>query len=241
MKNSNSNTQQFSTWQWLLLSTLPIMLALIHRLIALPLVEWLGLPPRYSTILQFNILFELGFVIYLGWKLTGKFTLMGAVRYRKPLSWWWYPLGFVVFLAIGFGIMALMTPVATFLRETVFAGVPASTDSVDASLYAQPVLVVMAIGILIFKPLGGVVEELYYRGTLLPRMESVGWWGPLISAITWAATHVGQPWDILGLTLMFLPMIYFTKWKKNVYLITLIHGVSNVFTAIAIASQVIGG
>jgi len=241
MEHTNSNTKQFSAWQWLVLSSLPMVLSLIHHITVKPLVAWLGLPPRYASFFHFGILFELGFVIYLGVKLTGRFSLMGAVQYRQPLPWWWYPLGFVIFLTVGFGIMALLAPLATFLRETFFTGVTASSTPIDASLYTQPVLIVMVIGTLIVTPLSAIIEELYFRGTLLPRMEHLGWWAPLISTIFWAATHVGQPWDIPALALMFLPMIFFTRWKKNVYMITLIHGVSNLFTAIGIAVQTIGG
>lgn len=241
METAAPETKQLSTWQWVVLSALPIVLAVISHMTIRPLVEWFGLPPRYESFVRLSLLFELGFVIYLGIKLSGRLTLKDAVRYREALPWWWYPVGFVVFLALGFGIMALSTPLATFLRETVFAGVSASTTPVDPSLYSQPVLIGLAIGTLIQLPLAAVIEELYFRGTLLPRMEGLGWWAPVISAISWAATHAGQPWDIPGLALMFLPMIFFTKWKKNVYLITLIHGVSNVFTAIAIAAQAFGG
>lgn len=177
------------------MSSTPMVLVLMDSVTIQPLVQWLGLPPRYASFFQFNIVFQLGFVIYLGVKLTGKFTPMGAVRYREPLPWWWYPLGFVVFLAIGFGIMALITPVATFLRGTVFTGVADSNAPIDASLYSQPVLIGLVIGTLIALPLGGIIEELYFRGTLLPRMEHLGWWAPLISAVFWAGTHVGQPWD----------------------------------------------
>jgi len=70
--------------------------------------------------------------------------------------------------------MALLAPLATFLRETVFAGVAASDAPIDNSLHSQPVLIGMAIGTLIALPLGALVEELYFRGTLLPRMEHLG-------------------------------------------------------------------
>ena len=59
--------------------------------------------------------------------------------------------------------------------------------------------------------------------------------------VFWACTHVGQPGDIPDLILAWLPMAFFTVRKKNVYMITLVHGVSNVFTAIAIAAQAFSG
>ena len=63
----------------------------------------------------------------------------------------------------------------------------------------------------------------------------------MLSAVFWACTHVVQPGDIPGLALAFLPMAFFTMRKRNVTMITLVHGVGNVFTAIAIAVQVFSG
>ncbi len=63
----------------------------------------------------------------------------------------------------------------------------------------------------------------------------------MFNVVFWACTHVGQPGDIPGLALGFLPMAFFTMRKKNVYMITLIHGVGNVFTAIMIAVQAFSG
>ena len=241
MENTAPEIKQLSTWQWVVLNSLPIILALIQRATIPPILERWGLPSRYIDFIPLGILFELGFMLYLGKKLTGKLTFKKAVLYREPIPWWWYIAGFVIFLAWGFGAMALLTPVGDYLRETIFAGMTPSTAPIDASLYSQAVLVVMAIGTLIAKPLAAVVEELYFRGTLMPRMERLGMWAPVLSVVFWACTHVGQPGDIPGLILAWLPMAFFTMRKKNVYMITLIHGVSNVFTAIAIAVQAFSG
>ncbi|MCP4578888.1 MAG: CPBP family intramembrane metalloprotease [Deltaproteobacteria bacterium] len=237
----NTETKQLSTWQWVVLNSLPILLAIIQRAAIPPILERWGLPPRYIDFVALGALFELGFILYLGKKLTGRLTFKKAVLYREPIPWWWYPLGFVIFFLLAFGIMTLLTPVGNFLRETIFAGMATSTTPIDASLYSRTVLVVMAVGILIIKPLAAVAEELYFRGTLLPRMEHLGMWAPVLSAFFWAGTHIGQLGDIPGLALGFLPMIIFTMRKKNVYMITLIHGLSNVVTAIAIVAQVFGG
>ena len=241
MKNANSKTQQFSTWQWLLLSSTPFLLSLIHHITINPLVKRLGLPHYFASFINFGILFELGFVIYLGLKLTGKFTLIGAVRYRELLPWWWYPLGFVVFLVIMFSITGAMVPVSRFLRVTIFTEMSASFGRFDASPFTEPVLNLMVFGVLIVMPFSAVIEELYFRGILLPRMEHLGWWGPLISAVFWAITHIGEPWDIPAWILIFLPLIFFTKWKKNVYMITFINGMFNLLNAIGLAETTFGG
>jgi len=54
MENTNSNTQQLSTWQWLLLSSLPIVFALIDRITILPLNEMNGSGCRPVMLRSFN-------------------------------------------------------------------------------------------------------------------------------------------------------------------------------------------
>jgi membrane protease YdiL (CAAX protease family) len=38
-----------------------------------------------------------------------------------------------------------------------------------------------------------VVEELYFRGYLLPRIDRLGIWAPLIGALLFASQHVWTP------------------------------------------------
>jgi hypothetical protein len=71
MENTAPETKQLSTWQWAVLISLPIVLALIQRATIPPILERLGLPSRYIDFIPLDILFELGFMLYLGKKLTG--------------------------------------------------------------------------------------------------------------------------------------------------------------------------
>ena len=44
--------------------------------------------------------------------------------------------------------------------------------------------------------IGPVVEELYFRGFLLPRMERLGRWAPLVNATLFSIYHFWSPWQI---------------------------------------------
>ena len=45
---------------------------------------------------------------------------------------------------------------------------------------------------------GPIVEELYFRGYLLPRMEWMGRWAPLVNVSLFSLYHFWSPWQILG-------------------------------------------
>lgn len=87
MENTAPETSQLSPWQWVVLNLLPTIPALIQRATIPPILERLGLPSRYIDFVPLGILFELGFMLYLGKKLTGKLTSKGgrALARADPL------------------------------------------------------------------------------------------------------------------------------------------------------------
>jgi membrane protease YdiL (CAAX protease family) len=67
--------------------------------------------------------------------------------------------------------------------------------------------------------LAPAVEELYFRGFLLPRMpKNLNWAAPLLHSFLFAVYHVWSPWMFLARTLALLPLIYIVRWKQNVLL-----------------------
>ena len=72
-----------------------------------------------------------------------------------------------------------------------------------------------------------IVEELYFRGFLLPRLARFGAWCPVISALFFAMFHMWQPQNIPIIFLTVLPWMYLVWWKRNVYLSILIHCLGN--------------
>jgi membrane protease YdiL (CAAX protease family) len=94
----------------------------------------------------------------------------------------------------------------------------------------------------ILNPLyGGVVEELYYRGYLLPRMSNLGAWAPVVNVVLWAALiHLGQPWDVPAFIIAFLPLAYVMWWKQNVYIGIAAHTLGNLLNALMLGGMIYG-
>ena len=62
--------------------------------------------------------------------------------------------------------------------------------------------------------LGPVVEELYFRGHLLPRIDRFGRAAPVLNAVLFSLYHFWTPWQNVGRILGLLPWI-FTVWRKR--------------------------
>ena len=70
---------------------------------------------------------------------------------------------------------------------------------------------------------GPVVEELYFRGYLLPRMPWSQGWTPLINALLFSLYHFFSPWQNITRIVAFIPLVYAVSWKRNIYLSLFTH------------------
>ena len=74
------------------------------------------------------------------------------------------------------------------------------------------------MGVLFNGIAGPMVEELYFRGYLLPRISRLKGWAPLLNVFLFSVYHFFTPWRNLERILALLPGIYIIQWKKNIYL-----------------------
>ena len=88
--------------------------------------------------------------------------------------------------------------------------------------------------------IGPVVEELYFRGYLLPRMKYAGKWAPILHSFLFALYHIFTPWMIVTRTVGMIPLVY-TIRKKNIIIGIVIHILINsidILAAIAFISRI---
>jgi len=124
-----------------------------------------------------------------------------------------------VFREIGLGIvLGLAAWVAVLLALMAFAGllwavggedaVPQQPPSVVPFIAGLPILIRMLISLS-----AGVVEESFFRGFLQPRI------GILLSTAFFALAHLsyGQPFLLIGITLLSLIYAFLVKWRQNLW------------------------
>jgi uncharacterized protein len=164
--------------------------------------------------------FELGYLLYQGRKKSGRWSVWEVVDYRDPLparriALWAVPLvaWFIVMLFLSVGLLDER------IADGLFSWYPESVREF-ASLegdgtYATWVLVVFfAAAFAINGIIGPVVEELYFRGHLLPRIDRFGRGAPILNAVLFSLYHLWTPWQNIGRILALLPWIY-TVWRKR--------------------------
>ena len=80
-----------------------------------------------------------------------------------------------------------------------------------------------------------IVEELYFRGFLLPRMEYWGWVAPIVNSLLFAIYHFYFPGNVLVIFVAFLPISYVVMLKKDWRIGAVVHILFNLLGVFSLA------
>lgn len=213
--------------QSIILHLLPGILVGCFYFLVLKPVAKMGFPSFFSQFLAFAFIlvpFELGFLLYQGKRKNGWLTLRGIISYQKSIPWWQYFVWVTIIFVVVGAIMTLFKPVDSFLQKNLFFWMPDVNTGLDGT-YSKPILIITySVSLIINVFLAPMVEELYFRGYLLPRMK--GKYALLFHSFMFAAIHVFSPWMIISRTIGFLPILFGTT-KKNIYVGMIVHMLCN--------------
>jgi membrane protease YdiL (CAAX protease family) len=232
--------ERHSFWKSIVLHLSPGLLALIvFSLLARP-VEAAGFPsimPWLITVLFVNIPFELGYLLYQGVKRNGCISLDGIILYRQPLAATQIACWMVLTIFVVVILFLLSTPLTFQIKAALFSWVPdwfVIESGSEGSLFSKEALLVVNIASIFVFIIGiPIVEEMYFRGYLLPRLSHLGGWAILLNSVLFALYHFTTPWLLLTRTLITLPLAYTAYRKKNIIPSILVHALANSVDVIA--------
>lgn len=182
--------QKHSTAQSVILHLFPGILVGGFYFLARQPVARLGYPSGFAQMLAFALVLvplELGFLFVQAKKKTGSFRLLSILGYRNSIPGWQYVVWPILIFAVVGAIFTVFKPVDVLLQTRLFYWMPDINSGLDGQ-YSRLVLIVTYTLFLIFNVfLAPIVEELYFRGYLLPRMQ--GRLAPLFHSFLFAAVH----------------------------------------------------
>jgi uncharacterized protein len=202
-----------------------------------------GFPPLAALLVAIAvgiIPFEVGVVVLAARRADSPSGLPAVNPYRRPMpsrDWLMLVPGLLVIGTVGFGLVAVVEP---GIRDGLFGWLPAwfvapvSLDSVDhysRSAWITTLVAFFALNAVI----GPVVEELYFRGFLLPRMSQFGRWAPLLNVIFFSVYHFWSPWQFFSRIAGVTPYAYAVWRKENVYLGMVVHAALNLISVATVA------
>lgn len=242
--------EQLSVASMIILHLLPGGLTMLLMLLVSLLLQRVGIYPGIPVLCVFVapvlILMQLGFLYYQGKQLNGRYSLQGIVLYRDNLIPWWKiaALSLSILAWIAFVFYVARPPLNAFFLQHFFTWIPGNflDEAFLAHLraYSPSFLRTICVLFTLSITLGGAVEELYFRGYLLPRMESLGGWAPFLNVLLFSLYHFWSPWENVVRLLAVTPWVYAAWRTRNIYMPLWIHGIINAFSGISLLITVLG-
>jgi uncharacterized protein len=163
---------------------------------------------------------ELSYLFIQGRRRNGRWTLRGVIDYRArfaarqilrwaaPLVLWW-----IAILALSIAV------IDQWLAETVFAWYPEAIRQMaafegEAAAPGWLLALLFVVALALNGVIGPIVEELYFRGHLLPRIDRFGRGAPVLNTLLFSLYHFWSPWQNLARLIGLFPWIY-TVWRKR--------------------------
>ena len=190
--------------QTLVLNLGPAAITFAAALALAPLMGRLGLPRDFSITVAFALVLtpiELGLLLRAAHRATGRWSLRAlpaVLAYRRPLG------RRILLVPVLFGLALVVAAAYTPIGNAIGGGLAGIyphwlLPSYNATAgFPKAVLVATLLATLaIDGVINPAVEELYFRGYLLPRLPVTGWRAVPLSAALFSLQHYWQPWNWL--------------------------------------------
>ena len=194
-----------------------------------------GYPSVMALVLSGMLLLvpvQLGYLLVQGKRLNGRFSLRGVISYRRPLTVKQYLIWVPVLFVLTGLIFTVTKPVSAFLQAQVFSAWPPLQTGMEGGFEKSALVLTYVLFAIFIVVLGPTVEELYFRGYLLPRMGYAGKWDVVLHSFLFAVYHFFTPWMVFTRTLGMLPLAIAVK-RKNIWVSVIVHVLANALDLIA--------
>lgn len=184
---------------------------------------------------------EIGVMLLWSARFTGTRSLSEAIRYRRKGTVVEYVvLPLLLFLCWGV-LSIVLRPITLYLETYLSAWFPvwATQGALINSLTSCPPTqrnITLVLAVLFSGLVAPVVEELYFRGFLLPRMAHWGWAAPIVNALLFAVYHFYFPENVPAIFVVFVPISYVVMLTKNWRIGLIVHIMSNLWSVFTLFS-----
>jgi hypothetical protein len=231
----------------LFLHLAPGVLIFLFYLASAPLLMARGYPPVAAMLLAIAIVaipLELGELIRRGLRQNGRLSLRGVVTLRGRMPAWQVLVFTLGFLLAALLISAAASPIDNLLASALSGWLPGwfFLQRIESYAgYSRSVLqTVLIVNLLLNGLAAPLVEELYFRGFLLPRLAGLGRWAPLVNALLFTLYHFWQLYAYPSIFLTLLPLIWLTWRKQNIYLAIFGHSTINILGNLVLFAAILG-
>jgi hypothetical protein len=238
-----ANSDKHSIGRSVFLHLIPGVIVTLLYVALIPLVRIMGYPSilaLFLAVIVGVIPFQFGYVLYHAKKRNGSYSLKGVFEYSHTSPWWQYLLvsiGYVLWSVVCFIILPKLY--SQNLMETFFYWVPDWFIPDEGSNLGTMALTVIIVAGFVSNLSGAIVEELYFRGILLPKISWMGTWAPRFSAFLFTIYHFDSIWQSPERFINLVPIIFLAWYKKDLKMIIFPHCALNFVSIVLFSLEVI--
>jgi membrane protease YdiL (CAAX protease family) len=225
---SDDQVEQHSLPATIAYHLLPGVVILVVAIAFVPIAKAAGFPPIVGLLVAMlfaGLPVQLGYLLRLGWKRNGRLSLAKVVVYRHRVPRWQDPLYAVATVAWGAVVTFAATPIESAILKRVFGWVPAgftattAADAASYSTYPRTILLITFGSLILINGVAApIIEELYFRGYLMPRISRFRWKTPILEDALFALYHIWQPWAYVIILLTMISYIAPVFRRRNIYI-----------------------
>ncbi len=238
--------EQHSLARSIVLHLAPGILILSLFLVTVPFVMSAGYPALLAFLISGiggGLAFQVAHLYYEGRRRNAKWSLEGIVLYREPMRIRQYLILVPLVAVVAFMVNGLTQPLGSYLLG-LLSWLPEWFELRDVSLLAafpRPVLALtMGLYLLLNGVAAPIVEEMYFRGYLMPRLARFGRWTPVVEMGLFSLYHFWQPYYWVTVFLGTLPYGYLVWWKRNIKLGIVTHMALNLIGGLLYTALLLG-
>lgn len=172
---------------------------------------------------------ELGIIVVVK-KKHGFTTYKEIIQNRNSISTKEYILWIVAVILLSGVVFAAGEPLANLIRDNVFSWFPESHHvdfGYSNEFSVRTLMITYTLGFLVLTVVAPIVEEIYFRGYLLPRIPEMKGYNGLFHSFLFALYHMWTPWMFITRTIGFYPFVYAVQKKHNIYIAMIAHVLVN--------------
>ena len=219
-------------------------------LLVAPVMEAWRVPTVFALFLGIPLVIvpiELGTLLTHARRTTGSFSLERTVVYRERIPVRrLVPMTILLFAWFAAFLVLATAVLDEWIAARFFAWVPDAIlqfSAVDQAGESAPigVLIALVVVAVVFNGVvGPVTEELYFRGYLLPRIDRLGRWAPVLNTVLFSLYHLWTPWQNLTRIIGLLPMVWLAWRRRSTQLAIAAHVTINLVFLLGLIALVLG-
>jgi membrane protease YdiL (CAAX protease family) len=225
--------------QSIILHLFPGIIMVMVDFLLVPLIMGYGVPNDLAynadTVLAL-VPIQLGILLYVTKQNTGTYKIASQLPYLEKSSLKEY-LIFIPLMAIwAIAVNDVLTPLEINFRDTVFTFIPTKyfIGNYDLSSFSNGKIILTSLVCLLLNGFTApIMEEVYFRGYLLPRINLSQNKAILLNAALFSLYHFFTPWHFFSRLLMTIPLYYWVVKKRNIRFSIVAHIIANSVTSLS--------